>query len=79
MNENDLRKIIGTNIKKYRLLYNKENQKMTKRRLAELTELSLSHITNIESKKTNISIDSLYKIATVLEIPVSKLLEEKND
>lgn len=79
MNENDLRKIISDNIKKYRLLYNKENKKMSKRNLARLTELPLSHITNIENNKANISIDSLYKIATVLEIPISKLLEETND
>lgn len=77
MNEDDLIKIIGLNIKKYRLLYNKNNKKLTIEKLSKLTNLSITYIYNLENQNitTTISINNLYKIATVLEVPISKFFE----
>lgn len=78
MNEDDLIKIIGLNIKKYRLLYNKNNKKLTIEKLSKLTNLSITYIYNLENQNTTttISINNLYKIATVLEVPISKFFEK---
>lgn len=81
MNQEKLNAIIGKNIKKYRKLYNKDGNKMTQEKLAELINVSVSHISSLESSKTKkgISISNLYKIALVLEIPIQKLVEENNE
>lgn len=42
-------KIIGKNIKYYRKLYNLEKGKMTQEKLAELTDVSIALIGNLES------------------------------
>ncbi len=79
MNEDKLYRIIGKNIKKYRLLYNQTHKdKITQELLAETINSSVSLISSLESNKTNkgISINKLYKISIVLEIPVSKFFEE---
>jgi transcriptional regulator with XRE-family HTH domain len=77
MNENELIRIIGYNIKKYRL-----NKNTTIEKLSEITNLSNSYIYKLENQNTNIniSINNLYKIATVLEVPISKFFEyEENN
>ena len=63
MNQKELNKIIGTNIKKYRNQYSKNNNvKLTQEKLAELINVSVSLISNIESNKSSqgISITNLY-------------------
>lgn len=82
MTEHDLNTIIGNNIKKYRILYNKHhNDKITQEKLAELINVSVSLISSIESNNTNkgISINNLYKISIVLDTPINKFFEGKND
>ena len=81
MNQEKLNYIIGKNIKKYRNLYNKNGQKMTQEKLAELINVSVSHISSLESNKTKkgISISNLYKISLVLGVSIEKLLEDKDD
>ncbi len=78
MNQEKLNCIIGKNIKKYRKLYNNNGHKMTQEKLAELINVSVSHISSLESNKTRkgISISNLYKISIVLNIPITKLLED---
>ena len=78
MNQEKLNRIVGKNIKKYRLLYNKNGEKLTQERLAEIINVSVSLISNLESNKSNkgISITNLYKIATVLEVPIQKFFED---
>ena len=73
MNQQDLNKIIGKNIRKYRLLYNKKFGKMTQENLAEAINSSVSLISNLESSKSNkgISITYLYKISVVLNTPIN--------
>ncbi len=82
MNQQELYKIIGKNIKKYRKIYNKNGRKMTQERLAEEADVSVSLISSLESEKTNkgISIVNLYKISIILGVSIDKFLEnEEND
>jgi transcriptional regulator with XRE-family HTH domain len=81
MNQERLNYIIGKNIRKYRKLYQNNNNNMTQEKLAELINVSVSHISCLESSKTKkgISITNLYKISKVLEVPIHKFLEDKND
>ncbi len=82
MNQKELNKIIGTNIKKYRNQYSKNNNvKLTQEKLAELINVSVSLISNIESNKSSqgISITNLYKISIVLNTPINKFFEVNND
>ncbi len=81
MNQEKLNYIIGKNIKKYRNLYNQNGQKMTQEKLAELINVSASHIRSLESNKTKkgISIPNLYKISVVLKVSIQKLIENKDD
>lgn len=78
MNKKKLNTIVGKNIKKYRLLYNSKYGKMTQEDLAELINVSVSLISNLESNKSTkgISITNLYKISIVLKIPISKFFED---
>ena len=80
----ELFKIIGKNIKYYRKLYNLEKGKMTQEKLAELTDVSIALIGNLESEKINqgISVFTLWKISKALEIPIESLfngLDSKNN
>lgn len=81
VNQEKLNYIIGKNIKKYRKLYNKNGVNMTQEKIAELINVSVSHISSLESYKTKkgISISNLYKIAVVLDVPIQKLLEDDNN
>ncbi len=81
MDQNTLNKIIGNNIKKYRLLYSKTKSKMTQENLAELLNVSVSLISSLESNKTNkgISITNLYKISVILDVPIHKFFEVENE
>ena len=82
MNQQELYKIIGKNIKKYRKIYNKNGGRMTQERLAEEADVSVSLISSLESEKTNkgISIVNLYKISIILGVSIDKFLEnEEND
>ena len=77
-------KIIGKNIKYYRKLYNLEKGKMTQEKLAELTDVSIALIGNLESEKIDqgISVFTLWKISKALEIPIENLfngLDSKNN
>lgn len=77
MDEKVLYKVIGKNVKKYRVLYSQKSP-MTQEKLAEIIGVSTSLISNLESDSIcqGISINTLYKISVVLEIPISKFMEE---
>lgn len=81
MNQEKLNYIIGKNIKKYRKLYKKRNINMTQEKLAELINVSVSHISSLESNKTKkgISISNLYKISKVLEVPIHMFMEDNDE
>ena len=81
MNQDELDIIIRKNVKKYRKLYNKTYGKMTQEDLAEIINVSVSLISNLESSSVikGISINNLYKISIVLRVPISKFFEDDND
>lgn len=63
--------MIGLNIAYYRKL-----KGLTQLQLSEAVDISRTHLSNIEAPNvpTSISLDTLFDIAEVLEIPVSSLL-----
>lgn len=71
-NEKELYYTIGKNIKYYRKLYSLNEKELTQENLAELADVSISLIGNLESKKTfqGVSIYNLYKISKILNVPV---------
>ena len=77
----ELFKIIGKNIKYYRKLYNLEKGKMTQEKLAELADVSIALIGNLESEKINqgLSVFTLWKISKALEIPIEYLFDGIDD
>ena len=80
MNElesNELFRIIGTNIKYYRKLYNLTKGKMTQEDLAECANVSTALIGNLESEKITqgVSVFTLWKISKALEIPIDKFFD----
>lgn len=81
MEQDRLNKNIGKNIKKYRKITIVDGKKLTQEKLAELINVSVSLISNLESNKSKkgISITNLYKISVVLNIPISKFMEEYNE
>ena len=68
---NDFR-MLGLTIAYYRKL-----RGMTQAGLAEATQLSRTHISNIEAPngKTSISLNKLFDIAEVLEVPMKDLFD----
>ena len=73
----ELFNIIGKNIKYYRKRYDLEKGKMTQERLAELADVSIALIGNLESEKIaqGLSVFTLWKISKALEISIDKLFE----
>ncbi len=71
-----LLEIFSYNIKKYRKLQNISQEK-----LAEMSELHRTYISDIECCRRNISISNIEKIASALNIPPYLLLKngENND
>ena len=66
----EYRKNIASNTTKYRLM-----KKMTKKKLAELSGLTSVLLTRVEKSDSPIEMETLYKLAFGLNIPVSFLLE----
>lgn len=65
-------RLLGLTIAYYRKL-----RGLTQAELAEATNLSRTHISNIEAPngKTSISLNELFDIADVLEVPVKDLFD----
>lgn len=65
-------RLLGPTIAYYRKL-----RGLTQAELAEATNLSRTHISNIEAPngKTSISLNKLFDIADVLEVPVKDLFD----
>lgn len=65
-------RLLGLTIAYYRKL-----RGLTQAELAEATNLSRTHISNIEAPngKTSISLNKLFDIAVVLEVPVKDLFD----
>ncbi len=78
MTEESMNKIVGKNVRRYRLLYNANVGSLTQKDLAEKIDVSVSLIGCLESKKISqgISLFNLYKISKVLNVPIEKFFEE---
>jgi transcriptional regulator with XRE-family HTH domain len=70
----DLFEIIGKKIRDFR-----ENMKMSQTVLGEKVELTRSSVANIESGRQKVQIDTLYKIAQILEVEIQDLLPKLVD
>lgn len=59
------------------IAYYRKLRGMTQIQLAECTDLSRTHISNLEAPnmKTSISLDKLFDIADALDVPVARLFE----
>lgn len=81
MNEEKFYKNIGKNIKKYRKEYNKHIDKMTQEILAEKINTSVSFISHLECAKIKqgISINTIYRISKILNVPIHKLINGDED
>ena len=73
----ELFRIIGSNVKYYRKLYNLQKGKMTQENLAELIDVSTALIGNLESEKIDqgISVITLWKISKALGVSIDSLFD----
>lgn len=78
--EHRLFQIIGRNIKYYRLKYSLEKNKLTQEKLAELIGVSTALIGNLESERVHqgISVYTLWKLSSALEVPINSFFETRN-
>jgi transcriptional regulator with XRE-family HTH domain len=67
----DIEKQFGKNVRKYRIM-----RKLSQEELANRAELRRTQITLIESGKRCPRLDTIYKLATALNIKPDKLLPE---
>lgn len=76
MNKQELNKLIGKNVKKYRLLYNTKN-KLTQAKLSEMLGVHMSLIAALESSNSTqgLSIYNLYQISKILNVRIDKFFE----
>ena len=80
MNSVELKKIVGRNVKKYRLIYNAYNkEKLTQKGLASKIGAKTPLIGALESDNNNmgVSIYNLYMISQVLNVPIEKFFKEE--
>ena len=80
MTEKELNKLIGRNIRKYRLIYNAyNNSRLTQAKLGKELGVTASLITTLENDKNDlgISVYNLYRISKVLNVPIEKFFEEE--
>lgn len=80
MNKQELNKLIGKNVKKYRLLYNNKNKnknKLTQAKLSEMLGVHMSLIAALESSNSTqgLSIYNLYQISKILNVRIDKFFE----
>lgn len=75
MLEYKIRKVFASNVKK-----NRQAKKMSQEKLAELSELHRTYISDVEREMRSISLDNIAKIASALEVDVNKLfIDDKGE
>ena len=77
MTQEELNKIIGKNIRKYRLIYSATEHKLTQADLAKQIGVTTAFIGQLESNKKiqGIGIYNLMQISKILNTPINKFLE----
>ncbi len=68
----DILRVFGTNIRKYR-----EEKNISQEKLAEMSGLHRTYISDIERFQRSISLNNVQKIADALQIETYKLFIEK--
>lgn len=68
----DIKNIFGKNLKNLR-----KSRGLTQEKLAELSNLDRSYISDIEGGRVNVSLESIYKIAIGLEVEIVDLFNFK--
>lgn len=66
----DFMKMVGEQIR-----YIRKSKDLTQQTLAELTGLQLSYISDVERGERNISLETLYKIVTALDVPATDVFK----
>ena len=69
----DIVRILGTNLRKYRL-----EKGISQEKFADLCGLHRTYISDIECFQRNVSIENVQRIAEALEIDAYKLLMDDN-
>ena len=80
MTNEELKKVVGRNVRKYRLIYNAYNkEKLTQAKLASKIGAKTPLIGALESDNNNmgVSIYNLYMISQVLNVPIEKFFKEE--
>ena len=80
MTNEELKKLVGKNVRKCRLIYNAYNKnKLTQAKLAEKIGAKTPLIGALESENNpmGISIYNLYMISKTLNVPINKFFEEE--
>ena len=57
------------------VVYYRKKKRLSQTQLAELVDIHRTYVSAIELGKVSVSFDVLFKLAQVLEVPVSKLCE----
>lgn len=57
------------------VVYYRKKERLSQTQLAELADIHRTYVSAIELGKVSVSFDVLFKLAQVLEVPVSKLFE----
>lgn len=66
----DLYQQFGLNV-----VYYRKKKRLSQTQLAEMVDIHRTYVSSIELGKVSVSFDILFKLAEVLEVPVSKLFE----
>lgn len=76
-NKNELAKLVGSNVRYYRNLYNLSHKEhITQAALAEMIGVSTGLIGILESEKQIVSVPVLWNISQVLDVQINQLFEE---
>ena len=77
MTQEELNRIIGKNVRKYRLIYSANNTKFTQKELANKIGVSTPLIGALESanSRQGVSVYNLFQISKILNIPIEKFFE----
>lgn len=67
-------KIIGDNIRKHR-----QKLELTQENLADMSNISINFLGQIERATKKASMETIYKIATALKIPVAEIFAETDN
>ena len=57
------------------VVYYRKKKRLSQTQLAELVDIHRTYVSSIELGKVSVSFDILFKLAEVLEVPISKLFE----